>query len=657
MASRADREGVLVKWTTNKGRNDWDVATDIAESMSAEAYNVVLERNSLGKKRRGSAAQTFTGDTFTGYNALFRFVPKAGETSAEVFIVSTDATVKILRVAAGSAASNLTLKDAVSDGVNVRSAVLNNKLYLAFDSPENRLHVFSPDESTSLVRRAGFATPVAPTAANSAVAGSYAATLRYYRVQWRTKSGSTILRQSLLGASVSFTPNGSFDAAVVTQPAVANEGETHWAIYGSEDGDLYYELGEVVIGTTTYSDTEAPADYDTNELQPDEGAFTPFPSVQYILSTGERLIGFGVWETSAGSSVTPRKGRVYFTPVLDTADTDDDERLSNTLEIQGWIDIARNAGAEDRGLGGPIDNNIFVFQSKGIYMLVPTGEASKPYKRIVFHQHIGAVSQESIVMAEDEVGRPALYWLDPVRGPYRYGAEGLQWLGYDVQTLWATVNLAATTRVAAAAYDPVQRCVTFWVATGASNTLSEAMEFFIREAEPTGNGEVRGGWARKAEASASAWRCVGYLPTSIAATMSRALSVYTGSASALRRWNETGSTADAGTNFQAYVTSKAYELGSFHRRKRLGETFLQASAGSGVTIRQTLTRNFGDETARTADVLLTAVGSATRVVTRAEAAALTDIRTMQVTLGDSAAAANAWTLDAWISTAEQLEGN
>jgi hypothetical protein len=74
-----------------------------------------------------------------------------------------------------------------------------------------------------------------------------------------------------------------------------------------------------------------------------------------------------------------------------------------------------------------------------------------------------------------------------------------------------------------------------------------------------------------------------------------------------------------------------------------------------VTITQSLTRNFGDETARTSTVVLTAAGSETRVLKKFEAAAAADVQTLQVTLGDAAAANNTWTLDEWRGTVEPTE--
>jgi hypothetical protein len=644
----------LITWSRNRGRNGWSVPTDVAEDMSAESMNVILERDTLGKKRKGSATQSITGTSFAGYNAIYRWVPGQSDTAAEVWIASDDSPTKILRVAAGSAASGQTLADNVAtQAPQVRFCAHNGKLFIAYDSTVNRLHVW---DGTSSVRRAGLALPAAATVGNTG-SGSYAATLRYYRIQWLEKSGSTIVRQSNLGTAVSFTPSGSGTHAQITKPTSAGEGETHWRIWASADGDLYYFLADVVLATTTYDDNAVVADYDLQDPAPDEGANTPFPSVKYLLSTGDRLVGFGVWETSAGDSMLPLGGRVYFTPVLDASDTGDDERVSNTVDFKGWIDIARNSGGgEDRALAGPLDNNVFVFQSRGIYMLVPTGNASAPFRRITLTTTLGTISQECTFMGEDEAGRACIYFVDPLRGPYRYGASGFQYCGYDVQDRISQWNLGASSRVSAGIYDPELRAAIFGNATGVTNSIQEWLVFFVREGRPTVVEGVRGGWVRWAEASPSGVISMAMLPETIGASMSYTLKPYFGTGTVLRRWNDDSATQDGTTSYQAYVTSKAYDVREMFRLKKLVMTWLQAAATAATTITQTLIRNFTDETSRTATVSLAAAGSETRVTRKFEGSALTDIKQFQVQLGEAAAANTAlWTLDEWMAEIEPMD--
>src|SRR6185295_11063983 len=208
--------------------------------------------------------------------------------------------------------------------------------------------------------------------------------------RWLTVSGSRIKLASNAGASVSFTPSGSGTAARVTRPTLPGEVETHWRVEGSADDTNYYILsGNIAVATTTYDDSLAVSSYASQTAAPDVGAFTPFPSVKFIASDGNRLVGFGAWETSAGDSMTPHNGRVYFSPDLGSTDTDDDERVSNTLDITGTLDIARDSNAEDRALAGPMDGQFFVWQSRGMWRLIATGDATQPYRREAVSDKVG----------------------------------------------------------------------------------------------------------------------------------------------------------------------------------------------------------------------------------------------------------------------------
>jgi hypothetical protein len=318
--------------------------------------------------------------------------------------------------------------------------------------------------------------------------GSYTATLRYYRIVWKTMSGSTLQRRSLAGPSVSFTPSGSGTHARVTQPTLPSEGETHWSVEGSTDDDLFYVLSaDIAIATTTYDDNVAPADYDAGEASASEGAFTPWPSVKFLATDGNRLLGFGVWESAAGDSLTPRAGRVYFSPVLDSSDYDDDERVSNVNAEggqQGWIDVGRNAGGEDRAIAGPINGQILVFQSNQITALSPTGDSVTPYRRAWVNKDLGAASQWSTFMGQDENGRPCVYFLDPQRGPYRYGDRGFEWCGYDVQDLWAIVDLSNAVPPHGV-WDKTQRRVNWMFKTTDVSTVGRLIVLCVDACEPT----------------------------------------------------------------------------------------------------------------------------------------------------------------------------
>src|SRR5580692_1503000 len=197
-----------LSWTQCLGRNGWDNPLSIPPTMAQECLNVTLRANQLGSKRPGSASVTLTGTAFTGYNALFRFVPAQDETVAELWIVSQDAPPKMLRVPV-AAAIGLTLKDAISGNPSVvTAAALNNKLYLAYQSGVNRLHVYNPAESTTAVRRAGLPAPSALIPGTNILnggSGTYPATTRWYCALFQRIVGGVVVSQSNLSTPVAFT--------------------------------------------------------------------------------------------------------------------------------------------------------------------------------------------------------------------------------------------------------------------------------------------------------------------------------------------------------------------------------------------------------------------------------------------------------------------
>lgn len=637
------------------GRNGWDSPLDLPEGLCAEMRNWHLYDGAMGTKRAGSTAQTLTGDAHTGHNALIRYVPGQDETAAELFIISTDGTIKILRVAAGTAKVNLTLKDNIaSRGWDVSSVVLNGKLYLAHDSTVNRLHVFDPNTATTSVRRAGLAPFAAAATVANTGAGAYPATLRYYKTRSVEQQSSVVIRRSEGNTSVSFTPSGAGTAARITRPTAVDEGETHWEVYGSTDNVTFYgPIATIAIATTTYDDSSTPSTWaSAYDAEAVSGTYVPFPSVKYLATDGNRLLGYGVWETSAGNSLTPRAGRVYIGPVLDTTSTHDDERISNTTTVQGWIDISRNAASIDRGIAGPIGNVFYVFQNRGVTMLSPTEDPTTPYRRVRLTSRVGALTQQSIVEAVDEAGRPCLYFLDPRKGPHRLGTGGIQRCGQDVQDVWDTVNHAATGQPAWGQYFEDLNLVVFAVATGSSNDPDTMLVFDVTEGVVTSQG-VRNGWTVW-DGDFAAARCGVMFSSSMGASMGLKQVLFTGRTDKLLRYDTT-KTQDDATNFRGYLTSRAMTGDLLPKNKQVLRSYLLAKASSGVSIQQAWVRNFGDETSRTDTALLTAAGSESRLLKKYESPELQDAHTIQVTLGDASAAATAFTLERWFAQVEEKD--
>jgi hypothetical protein len=640
-------------WKRCRGRNGYDPALDVPDDMGTEALNVSFDEGGLGTKRSGSTVRTLTGDAHTGYNALFRFVPGDDDTAAELFIVSADGTPKILRVQAGTAKVNLTLRDAIATRpMDVCAVPLNGKLHLFYDSTVNRSHVFDPNFATS-VQRSGIGRPAAPTAATNGGAGL--SFTRFYKIAFTEQRGGVTVRRSELSSSVSITISDD-SGVTVTKSASLSEDETHWELYASDTATgTYYLIATTVVGTGTFSDTNATIPTTTAEAV--AGTYTPFPSCKFGATDGSRLAGFGVYETAAGDSIAPHKGTFYFSPALDSTGTFDDERINNTLTSIGRIAVSRNSNAEDRGLAF-FDNSFWCFQSRGITQFLPTANTDVPYRRVRRSTKLGLLKHQTLVEAEDEYGRPALYFLDPTKGPYRYGLAGFQWCGKDVADVWATLNLSATNVTAWGMAYPDLNAVIWWIATGSSNDPDLIIYFDTAEGRAAIIGadgaatDVRYGWAKWTGTFAAA-RCGVLFAASMGASMGRTLVPYVGlsSGTTLLRYDPTV-TSDNSVTFQAYVQSGAFDLEPLYQNKRVLKAYVCADVSAGVTIQQTLMRNLNDETARTDTATIAAVGSETGVLKKFEDASLVDAYTFQVRLGDSAAVANAWTLQRWYGAVE-----
>ncbi len=232
------------------GRNATDDPLSLREGQVAQMRNGDTYRTHLFRKRGGATAPAI-GTAFTGViGSLIAHFPNNNPASAELWGADDAATPVVSRMAGASTFSSVTLTDNLSAGagVKMRGASYGGKLFLAYQSAVDRLHVYDPILAT--VRRVGLAMPAAaPTVANTG-SGTYAG-IRYYRVRYLQLSGTTIIRRSEPSASVAFTPSGSGSAARITKPAAITEGETHWEIEVSLDNLQFYVLygqADTVVG-------------------------------------------------------------------------------------------------------------------------------------------------------------------------------------------------------------------------------------------------------------------------------------------------------------------------------------------------------------------------------------------------------------------------
>lgn len=644
MATPLPKPPHKILMTGIRGRDGASPIFTLMDEKCREALNVDWYRSSLGRKRPGATSLSLTGGTGqTGQiSTVYSFVPQAVQANREMWSIDDAATPRWKRLAGGTAWADVTVSDAVLDHAEEITAVyFNRKFFWAYHSNVDRSHVW--DGST--FRRTGLAAAGAPAIANLG-GGTYAATLRYYKVRWVVMSGSVVTLAGELSSAVSFTPSGGGASAQVTQPTPPGEGETHWEIYGSPDGSSYFRLSQVAVGTTTYADSTVPSAY-TGVAPPAVGSFLTPHSCKYMVADKKRLVSAGAHNPSA-SNVFTKSTRFSWTAPLGATDNGDDERVSNTSSIKNYDDIEEDIN----GLGGPINGAIYVFSYNGAWISFNNGLDVSPYITQKLSGALGTIHHKTIIVAEDETGDACLYWLSPV-GPVRHGQGGFSHCHEDVDDIWETVNLSATYPPHGVFHRDIHQ-IWWFVATGSSNECDTRIVFDTRlgrVTEVAGVISVRNGWAKHTGADCAA-RCSCMMSRTIGASMSVTLAPYIGKTTTTAIWKcDTGTTAN-GTPFQSYIKSKAYcPWGLNNRGGMAEEAVLAAAVSTGVTITATTIRDRGTESL-TSTASLTADSTETGVIRRLEGSRFADAKTIEFQVGDSIAVDASWNLDALIAAVD-----
>lgn len=626
------------------GRNATDDPLSIGANQVTQMRNGDTWRTALFRKRGGAAAPAI-GSVFTGViSSLIAHFPNNNPAAAELWGCDDAATPIIGRMAAASTFAAPTLKDNPGSGAGpkVRGASYGGKLFLAYDSAVDRMHVYDPNLASPSVRRMGLATPGAPTAANTG-AGTYAATIQYGRVRYRIKNGSTVVAQSEPSASVSFTPSGTGSAARWTKPASISESETHWVFEGSPDNVTFYELSEIAVATTTYDNSTNPNAFSNSPISPVVNAYANAISWKYVIAAFNRVFGAGSHESGGLQS------RVWYTPAKGASDKADDERIPNTTNVKNRLDLGEGVGGDVTGFAGPLYGSIYVFKYSQIRKLTPTGSASPAFDVVELSDTRGAIEQECIDVGEDARGRPVIYFLDAQVGPMLTGPVAPIDIGQGVRDQWDSVNLAATAKVGWVRDHPAKGQVWFAWATGANNDPNILAIY----TKATGAWTVfdTGGKVRLS-------RCAVLFARTLGATMSRDKVLYMGYASAnntlLRA--DTSDTSDDSTAFQALVKTRPYAFNG-GQLFRTTAPIIVAKPASGVTLTVTGDCDFGKIT-RSGTVDLTATAdeaSAGRVIRKVEGFDITDCTFIQYQIGDASAVANSWQIEQIYVPVQMLE--
>jgi hypothetical protein len=437
------------------------------ESTILEADNLNFLTDAFASMRNAFTDEDLTGSGLTGEILwLGRHVTNDGE--EERWAASNNSgTVACARFTNGSWSSVTLIDSPVAASLSrMHSVTFNGKLYLAYDNAENRLHLWDG----TAVRRVGLIASGVGSVADTG-AGSYAATARYYRFSQRIKSGTDIQVESELSAAVSFTPSGSGTAAQITKPATVDSA-THWVVYGligssGDTYDLYEEIAEIAIGTTTYDDSVDPSSYD-GDAPPLFGSNIPPPSVKYLATDGSRVIMAGAWKaTSAAGETAPASNRAWFTRANGATDVGDDESIPDGL----WLNIG-DAGPVT-GLGRTY-TDVYVFKFGAVHKLIPTQDPEAPFSRVLISENYGAVGQRCIANGETEDGYSALYFADD-HAVYRlaYGAvvPYSEPVGRDMRAQPITADGSLV------AYDPYRRVLLPQISNSATGVLGNYSAF------------------------------------------------------------------------------------------------------------------------------------------------------------------------------------
>jgi hypothetical protein len=640
------------------GRNGIDPPFSLRDTECVEALNVDWYGATLARKRGGADSLSMTGSTFTGtVSTLFRHVPGTDETAAELWASDDAATPLINRLGGSATWAAPTLKDApTGNGWDVSYASLNGKLFLAYKSGQDRLHVW--DGST--VRRTGFpGLLTGPAVTNVAGAGAFPSVPLYLRVRWTERVSGLTVRRSEPTLVTTFTPSGSPPGITITQPvSPPGEGETHWEIDGSIDNATFYVLrgddavtgagffGAVPIATTTADVLVLPSLWATSHVSASIGIYTAQKSYKFLAADQNRLLGFGSYTS------TDKQHRIEISAVVGSLNLSDAERIDTTAS--SYIDLDENDSGVPTGLMGPVNGKFYAFKYRQVWQLTPTINPANPYSQFAISKRIGCIHPKAMIVAEDEAGRPAIYWMSH-RGPYRWGAAGLEYLGRGVEDRLlrgapnsiSVLNLAATKVPCHVVYHADLRQLWFYVATGTNNDPDTKLVYSIgRVAGPAQSDEpIASGWSVQTGPSCTA-RCSTLFSRTVGSTMSLDLKPYVGYTGAVKTIYVTDSptTTDAGTPFQAYVTTKAYAPWGIGNNGAINCTRVLAKGADGVTVTQSLIAGFGEQTV-TSVVDLTPKPGASRCFPMIEDATLQGAFICQLQWGDVAASAAAWSLE------------
>lgn len=631
----------LVIGSLRGGANNTDPAIALPDDQCVSATNVEWVDSMLGERRKGTDAITLPAGIAAEAQVsfLYRHLPTSDATAAELWAMGHTGTSTIALAKKTSSWATVTISDTpnLSGFAPFRwqAQMLHGKLFLAYDSDQDRLHVW---DGTSL-RRAGLKAPTAaPTGADTGGVGTLTGT-RYYRIRYTVMSGSTVLRRSEPSAVLTHAPSGTNASITITKPSSISESETHWELEASVDNALFYVLATTAVGTTTVVDTTVfGTGYSAGVLSEDIEDYALIPSAKYLSHDEDRLIWAGSWETAAHDS------RVGWTPVFGADGVGNDERFET--DTDPFKDLDAGEGGPITGLSQPMMGGIYVFKISAIYKLTRSGKRQAAYDADKYSTDaIGAV-HGSVVSAVDAMGRPCVYFLDPETGPCRVGAGGIMRCGEDLRNTWQALNVDAAKVLCASLYYPAKKQVIWTIAVDSGDTPTVGIVLHVDKSREFADG-VRKGWSVWTGNRAKALTmCLFSDNIEANTTRSNDLVPFIGLVGlGLVHQCDTG-IDDNGVAYAASITTKPYVKGTILHQFEAKSGALLAKADADADVTVSVIRDFGVETPSTvSDISLAPTGSETQVVKTLDDLNGAELHTLQFTIADVASPAARWEIN------------
>lgn len=482
------------------GLNDTDNPSAIQPDQCTTANNVEWFHSSLGERRNGCDPLSLTNSTLTAeavighisqwFSSNIISVPEFWAVGITAGVSSTWA-----KRTGGNWSPVVPADAAVNTAPNIYGIVSQTgpsslsplgKLFFAYPSAVDRLHVWDPNNGATL-RRTGLAQPAAPTAADEGV-GTYSG-VRYFRIRYSREAGvgNEVTIQSEPSLAVTFTPSGTGAGATITRPVLLGEGEQFWTLEASLDNVNFYVLQTQAIGTTTTIDATPYATGYASQGPLSEliGSYLLQPSARYLAVDGDRLLLAGHWTDPS------RMSSVWWTPVFNDPGVGNDERLP--LQVNNTRSLDNFDGGPITGITSGLNGVWYAFKWNHIYQFTRTGDVTNAYDVLTISTKRGALPG-SIFPGMDEYGSPCIYFLDPLMGPSRIGGMGLQVIT-GLRTTWGRVNLSAANIISRGVYYPYKQQAHWWVAVDGSDTPNLKLVLQINQLQAVGGNAISRGWS------------------------------------------------------------------------------------------------------------------------------------------------------------------